>query len=156
MLTRLAELGLAGEAPDYGDVGITDQDTFEMTVTTSAGTFSHSVYARGEETGDDGADDARQRLEDFVSFLGDLESEVGDDVGEFAPFVPEQWSITTDEYYRASGNPWLFSEPAVTGCTTFPDDDVTAGGTDGATGLYELDGRPFAVQPLLPGEDCPS
>jgi len=156
VLGRLAELGLASEPPDYGDVGITDQDTFEMTITTSAGTFFHSVYARGEETGDGAADDSRQRLEDFVGFLGNLESELGDDMGGFAPFVPEQWSITADDFSRASGIPWPFSEPAVVGCTSFPEDEIAAGRTDGATGLYAVDGRPFAVEPLLPGEDCPT
>ena len=143
--------------PDYGNPGISDQGYLVVTLTTAAGTFEHRVYAPGEPTQDPAADAARDRLDEFVSFLASLSSELGDDLGPWTPYVPEQWLVDTAPYVESSGSqPWPFDTEPVDGCATFPSDpDV-----DTASGVYAVPTatsggeRVVEVSPALPFTEC--
>jgi hypothetical protein len=154
---RAESLGLLRPPPDYGDPGITDQGYFTLTLTTEAGTFVHHVYAPGETTGDADADAARDRLADFADFIDSLPAELGDGIGPWQPYVPQQWLVDTDAYVATSAaRQWAFDEPPVDGCVAFDSD----GDGDSVSGVYTYM-APDAdralvveVQPALPFTDC--
>lgn len=152
------ELGLLTDPPDYGDVGVTDQGDAITTLTTADGTFVHSVYAPGYETGDPDADAARERLAQFVRFVGALHTELGDDISHPEPYVPDQWIVNTSPYVSSGFAPaWPFDDAPVDGCVTLP----LADSTDTVSGVYTLPddtdtgrGHVVHVSPVLPFSDC--
>jgi hypothetical protein len=158
VLAEAEALGLLGTPPDYGDPGITDQGYLRVTLATADGTFEHSVYAPGEETGDAEADAARDRLDDFVHFVDTLQMQLGDEISDPMPYVPEQWVIDTSPYVEQHDvTSWPFDIDPVDGCVALPSDAAT----DTASGVYSATlpggtGREHIVEvrPALPFDDC--
>lgn len=159
VLAEADELGLLQAPPDYGDPGITDQGYLTVTLTTADGTFEHSVYAPGEESGDRDADAARDRLDEFVDFVYSLQMQLGDDIGKPEPYVPEQWVIDTSPYVEQDDvRAWPFAVDPVDGCVALP----AEGGTDTASGVYTVtvpgedtdEEHIVEVRPALPFTDC--
>jgi hypothetical protein len=159
VLAEADELGLLQTPPDYGEPGITDQGYLRVTLATADGTFEHSVYAPGEETGDAAADAARARLDDFVRFVNTLQMQLGDEIGAPEPYVPEQWIVDTTPYVdRADVTAWPFDGDPVDGCVALPSD----AGSDTASGVYSVtvpgedtdEEHIVEVRPALPFDDC--
>lgn len=155
LMAKADELELLQTPPDYGDPGITDSGYLTVVLTTAEGTFEHSVYAPGEETGDADADAARERLDDFVDFINSLQTQLGDELGPWTPYIPEQWVVDPDAYVSSEGaDPWPFDVDPAPGCTTFP----LGGDSDTVSGVYvaAIEGRDqiVEVRPVLPFTDC--
>lgn len=156
------ELGLVATPPDYGEPGITDQGTFTVVVTTADAEHRHSVYAPGERTGDDDADDARDRLDSFVDQMRDLEGRFDEELSAFEPYAPERWRVDLDAYVStAEVRPWPLPELPSQGCTTFaPDEfaDPADGGREGpdpVSGVYETEqDDEIVVAPVMPWQEC--
>jgi len=150
------ELGLLQTPPDYGDPGISDSGYLDVVLTTADGVYEHHVYAPGEETGDRDADAARDRLDEFVSFVGSLSQHVGDELGPWSPYVPERWVVDTAPYVESSdARAWPFATDPVDGCATFP----SAADDDTASGVYTVESpggveRTVEVSPALPFTEC--
>jgi hypothetical protein len=156
VLAEADRLGLLQAPPDYGQPGITDQGYLTVTLTTSSGTYEHSLYAPGEETGDDDADDARARLDEFIDYVHSLQMHLGDELSDWQPYVPEQWVVDTSPYVESgSARRWAFDTEAVDGCATFP----TSGGVDSVSGVYLAtvagdEQHLVEVRPALPFTEC--
>ena len=159
VLAEADALGLLQTPPDYGDPGITDQGYLRVTLATADGTFEHSVYAPGAETGDAETDAARERLDDFVHFVDTLQMQLGDEISQPAPYVPDQWVIDTSPYVEQHDvTTWPFDIDPVGGCVSLPSD----ADTDTASGVYSVtvpgedtdEEHIVEVRPALPFTDC--
>jgi hypothetical protein len=159
VLAAAGDAGLLHTPPDYGDPGITDQGYLEVALATAEGTFEHSVYAPDEETGDADADAARQRLDDFLTFVDTLQMQLGDEISDPEPYVPAQWVIDTSPYVEQHDvRAWPFTIDPVDGCVALPSD----AGADTASGLYSVtvpgedtdEEHVVEVRPALPFTDC--
>jgi hypothetical protein len=159
VLAEADDLGLLDTPPDYGEPGITDQGYLRVTLATADGTFEHSVYAPGEETGDADADAARARLDEFVHFVDTLQMQLGDEISSPQPYVPEQWIIDTSPYVEQDDvQAWPFAIDPVDGCVSLPSD----ADADTASGVYSVtvpgedtdEEHIVEVRPALPFTDC--
>lgn len=159
VLAEADEAGLLQTPPDYGDPGITDQGYLEVTLATADGTFEHSVYAPDEDSGDPDADAARDRLDDFIQFVETLPLELGDEISQPEPYVPEQWVVDTSPYVEQDDvEAWPFEIDPADGCMTFPSD----ADLDTASGVYSVtvpgedtdEEHIVEVRPALPFSDC--
>lgn len=149
----LAEQGFFAPPPDYSGVMVTDVGPNRLIVATADETFEHEAFVDYVDPGTGG--EAYARFRTVLDGLRDLPSIVGDEIAEFEPYVPETWTVVDNlgvsaSYIDGEVEPWPFAEPAVEGCTSFPDDDVTAGGVDGATGRYGVGDRVLDVEPRFP------
>lgn len=157
VVAKAAALELLQTPPDYGEPGITDMGSLDVTLTTADGVYEHHVYAPNESTGDRSEDAARARLAEFVIYVRSLSIELGDDIGPWTPYVPDRWVVDTSPYVGVSDTePWPFDTEPVDGCVAFPSDPDA----DTASGLYALASpgseydRVVEVSPALPFTEC--
>jgi len=161
VLRRAAELELLQQPPDYGAPGITDQGSLVVRLSTAGATYEHDVYAPDEDVDDPDAQAARDRLDDFVGFVGALREHVGDELGPWIPYVPEQWVVDVGAYVDpTSADAWPFDAAPMAGCTTFDVAGDTAGDIDTVSGVYLAtvpgadDDQVVEVRPALPFTAC--
>ena len=141
---------LLGEAPDYGDPMITDMGSLTVRLSTASATYIHSVYAPGERVDNAAQQAARDRLDGFVDFVDDLREHVGDGLGPWAPYVPEQWMVALHpDVVAGDAEPWPFDIAPADGCQAF---EVAR--TDTASGVYTYGDVTVEVRPALPFNDC--
>jgi hypothetical protein len=153
VFAKALELDLLRPPPDYGDPAITDMGTLVVTIAVDGATYVHAVYAPGEPVDDPAAQAARDRLAEFVSFAESLHLHLDDELGPWAPYLPERWVVDVDAYVdRAQTAPWPFETSPEDGCAVL----ATSGERDTASGTYTLtsDGHEslVAVRPALPFE----
>lgn len=150
VLFEAASRRLLSEPPDYGDPGITDQGSLTVRLSTANATYTHSVYAPGERVDDATQQAARHRLDGFVDFVHDLGEHVGDELGPWEPYVPEQWVVELHPYVdTGDAEPWPFPAPPSDGCQAFAVD-----GADTASGVYTDGDVTVEVRPALPFTVC--
>lgn len=149
-------------APDYSEVQVTDSIETVVVITTAEQSFEHRAYVDQVDADDAGGlEQEWARYEDLLVELRDLPAAVDGEISEFEPYVPDAWDIIEPFGDMSPSSvagelvEWPFATAAVEGCTTFPDDDVTAEGADGATGRYVADDTVVDVHPRFPWEgDC--
>ena len=150
VLFEAASRRLLSEPPDYGDPGITDQGSLTVRLSTADATYTHSVYAPGERVDDATQQAARHRLDGFVDFVHDLREHVGDELGPWEPYVPEQWIVDVHPHVDAGdAEPWPFAAPPSNGCQAF-----AVVGADTVSGVYTDGDVTVEVRPALPFTDC--
>lgn len=157
-LSRLVELldenAFLGMPPDYSRVIVSDVSPSRVIVRTADATYEHEAFIDHVDEGTGG--EAYERFRDVVEGVRDLERLVDGEIGEFAPYVPTSWDVVDNigpggiDHFDDEVEPWPFAAPPVEGCTTFPDDDVTADGIDDATGRYVSGRQVLDVEARLP------
>jgi hypothetical protein len=118
LLARAHDLGLLANGIDYGQPGVTDLPTTEVTITVSGTTYTHAAYALGfEDESSTGLTEAqiedRRQLRDFV----DATAPTGGAGGE--PYQPERIAVYTIGDYQQP-DPMLEQEPVTWPLATPP------------------------------------
>jgi len=151
LVERIDDLGLLEPDVDFGDPLITDSPTSTLDLHVGDVEVSHVVYAPGFSDGLT-AEQAGHRAdyEELRSMLFDLEGTFGDELGDFEPFVPQQWvigpgfSVVVD-----TAKPWpLDAEPELGACVVLPSADHA----DTATGGYRAGEQVVFADAALPGD----
>jgi hypothetical protein len=153
LLERADELGMLVDNPDYGDPMVTDSPTSSLVITTGDETFEHSVYAPGFEVEGRTEQERRNHFSEFTAIILGLDDEVGDELSEFEPWIPEAWVVSDRSwFFEEPTRDWPLDEPPAPGdCVVLPTD----ADLDTATGAYiGPDGTFIVADAALPGTEC--
>jgi len=153
MIAIADEHGFLDPPPDYA-LFVTDSNPFWISVTLASAGYEHEIYDPEDlDVGDDEADAARRRARDFVEAMANLPDRLGADLGPFEPYLPAAWFVHAQPHADDGGvADWPFTDGPVEGCTSFPGDEPTAEGVDGATGRYVHEDTVYDVIPRFPWE----
>lgn len=119
-----------------------------VTIDIGSGRVQHIAY-QSDSTAPD--DDAPARVTEFYEYLTALESNLGAEISDFEPYLPEYWRVDLAWEQWHDYDQWPGSEPLSEGaCVPAPlETDAT---WDVYTGSYEDDGQLFHLWPALPGQ----
>lgn len=151
---RIVDAGLNRNDVDYGEAMITDHGTTTVTIVSATETYEHSVYALSAGTGDERADAARARLDDFATWLAQLPG--SEWVASTEPYEPVGWMVMSGSSRSGDSVEWPFDLPPADGtCLRADDLSPEPPVAPGEGQLYHTEEQRFIVLvPTMPWDAC--